>query len=118
MTPAAEEAVRDAVTDSVTFAFGDPSAEVYGLARLGLSRAGEGGRSGSALVLLFSGREPVAALARGALPVAADAGWEALQLAGWARRSRRRSSAGRWASKPRTGRASRSSSWRSARPRP
>ena len=79
---AADEAVRDAATDSVTFAFGDAGAQLYGLARLGLSRGDGGARQGSALALLFSGRQPVAALARGALPVADDAGWEALELAG------------------------------------
>jgi hypothetical protein len=79
---AADEAVRDAATDSVTFAFGDAAAQLYGLARLGLARGADGARQGSALALLFSGREPVAALARGALPVADDAGWEALELAG------------------------------------
>lgn len=82
MTAAADEAVRDAATDSVTFAFGDASAQLYGIARLGLSRSADGEARGSALALLFSGREPVAALARGALPVAADAGWESLELAG------------------------------------
>jgi hypothetical protein len=82
VTVAADEAVRDAPTDSVTFAFGDASAQLYGLARLGLSRSAEGARQGSALALLFAGREPVAALARGAIPVAEDAGWDALELAG------------------------------------
>jgi hypothetical protein len=82
VTAAADEAVRDAPTDSVTFAFGDTSAQLYGLARLGLSRSAEGARQGSALALLFAGREPVAALARGALAVADDAGWDALELAG------------------------------------
>jgi hypothetical protein len=78
----AEEAVREAATDSVTFAFGDASAQLYGLARLGLSRSADGTRQGSALAVLFAGREPVAALARGALPVAAGAGWESVELAG------------------------------------
>jgi hypothetical protein len=82
VTAAADEAVRDAATDSVTFAFGDASAQLYGLARLGLSRSAEGTRQGSALALLFAGREPVAARARGTLPVAADARWESLALGG------------------------------------
>jgi hypothetical protein len=82
VTAAADEAVRDAPTDSVTLAFGDASAQLYGLARLGLSRDDDGSRRGSALALLFSGREPVAALARGGLQVAADAGWDSLQLDG------------------------------------
>ncbi len=82
MTAAAREAVREAATDSVTFGFGDATAQLYGLARLGLSRAADGMRQGSALALLFAGREPVAALAHGALPVGEDAGWETLALAG------------------------------------
>ena len=82
MTAAAGEALRDAASDSVTFAFGDPGAEVYGLARLGLAHAPGGARRGSALALLFSGREPVAALARGDLDVPAEASWDALALAG------------------------------------
>jgi len=82
VTAAADEAVHDAPTDSVTFAFGDASAQLYGLARLGLARAADGAREGSALALLFSGREPLTALARGALPVAGPRGWEALDLGG------------------------------------
>ena len=39
-------------------------------------------RQGSALALLFSGREPVAAIARGAVPAADGAGWDALELGG------------------------------------
>jgi hypothetical protein len=75
---AADEAVRDGAADSVTFAFGDADAQLYGLARLGLSRG-----QGSALALLFSGREPVAALARGELPVAGDdPDWRELELGG------------------------------------
>ena len=82
MTSAADEAVREAATDSVTFAFGDASAQLYGLARLGLSRSDDGERRGSALAVLFAGREPVAALARGDLLVGDDAGWEAIELGG------------------------------------
>jgi hypothetical protein len=73
---AADDAAR-AAGDSVTFAFGDAGAQLYGLARLGL---GDG--AGSALALLFSGREPVAALAEGALPVAPGADWKTLELHG------------------------------------
>lgn len=82
MTSAADENPREAPTDSVTFAFGDRSAELYGLVRLGLSRSPEGARQGSALALLFAGREPVAALVDGVLPVAEGAGWDALELGG------------------------------------
>src|SRR5919108_585016 len=75
--------VRDAATDSVTFAFGDASARLYGIARLGITREGsDGERRGSALALLFSGREPVAAHARGTLPVEPDAAWDAIELGG------------------------------------
>ena len=82
MTVAAgDEAARGAATDSVTFAFGDPEADVYGVARLGLSQAAGGERRGSALALLFAGRTPVAGLARGGIPVAADAGWDTIELA-------------------------------------
>jgi hypothetical protein len=70
-------------TDAVTFSFGDPSAQLYGLARLGLSGGGDV-RRGSALGLLFAGRTPVAAFAEGDIPVAADAGWAALSLPGLA----------------------------------
>jgi hypothetical protein len=81
LTAAAQEraqpATGPAFTDAVTFAFGDPDAQLYGLARLGLSPEGA-----SALALLFSGREPVAALARGGIEVAEDAGWDAIRIAG------------------------------------
>jgi hypothetical protein len=70
-----------AFTDAVTFAFGDPSAQLYGLARIGLS-PGEDGVSGSALAVLFAGREPVAAIARGGIDLGADAGWEAVAAGG------------------------------------
>jgi hypothetical protein len=68
---------------AVTFSFADPAAQLYGLARLGLSGEGEA-RRGSALALLFAGREPVAAIAEGDVPVAADADWELLELPGLA----------------------------------
>ena len=70
-------------TDAVTFSFADPAAQLYGLARLGLS--GEGAaRRGSALAVLFSGRDPVAAIAQGDVEVAPDADWSALSLPGLA----------------------------------
>ena len=78
----ADEARRGAATDSVTFAFGDARAQLYGLARIGLAHAPDGALQGSALAVLFSGREPVAALAHGALPVPADVAWDALALDG------------------------------------
>lgn len=72
---------RPGDTDAVTFSFADTAQGFYGLARLGLS--GEGAeRRGSALAVLFSGREPVTAIAEGDVPVAPDAGWERLTLPG------------------------------------
>lgn len=47
-------------TDSVSFAFGDPEAGVHGLARIGVAAAEE---RASALAVLFSGTDPVAATA-------------------------------------------------------
>lgn len=72
-----------AFADAVTFAFGDAEARLYGLARIGLSPGDDGEpRRGSALAVLFAGREPVAAIARGGLEVAGESGWEAIELAG------------------------------------
>ena len=72
-----------AFADAVTFAFGDAGAERYGLARIGLSPGADGGaRAGSALALLFAGREPVAAVARGGLDVEPETGWSAIALGG------------------------------------
>jgi hypothetical protein len=65
----------------VTFAFGDPGAGLYGLARLGLSGT-DGEQTGSALAVLFAGSEPVAVHARGAVPLDAGAGLEQLALPG------------------------------------
>ncbi len=70
-----------AFADAVTFAFGDADAQLYGLARIGLSPGEDGeGPRGSALAVLFAGREPVAAIARGGLEVASDASWESIAL--------------------------------------
>jgi len=80
VAPGDETAFRDAVPDSVTFSFGDPAAQRYGLARLGVSHAPDGARLGSALAVLFAGQAPVAALARGALPLADGASWAVLEL--------------------------------------
>jgi len=72
-----------AFADAVTFAFGDAAAQVYGLARIGLSPGEDGGaRSGSALAVLFAGREPIAAIARGGIEVGAEADWTAIELGG------------------------------------
>jgi hypothetical protein len=65
----ARPATGSQFSDAVTFAWADGDAGLYGLARLGLA-----GGAGSALAVLFSGREPVAATARGdiELPYGAD----------------------------------------------
>jgi len=65
----------DGFTDAVTFSFGDPAAGLYGLARLGLSPGG-----GSALAVLFEGREPVGIVAEGGVPVPAGTDWERVEL--------------------------------------
>lgn len=69
--------VEDGFTDAVTFSFGDLGAEVFGLARVGLSA----GPAASGLAVLFSGREPVAARAAGGLVVSSPQ-WGAVDAAG------------------------------------
>jgi hypothetical protein len=66
-------------SDAVTFSFGDPDADVYAVARLGLS----GETSGSGLGLVFSGGEPVAVQADGVVDVT-DRAWSAIDAAGLA----------------------------------
>jgi hypothetical protein len=65
--------------DAVTFAWGDPGAELHGLARLALS-----GSAGSALAVVFAGREPVAAIARGDVDAGEGADFADLALPGLA----------------------------------
>ena len=72
-----------AFADAVTFAFGDEDAQLYGLARIGLSPGEDGeARRASALAVLFAGRDPVAAVARGGLDVDDGAGWESIAVGG------------------------------------
>jgi hypothetical protein len=66
----------DGFVDAVTISWGDPGAQLYGLARVGLSP-----RGASTLAVLFSGRAPVAAIARDGLP-ADGADWASIDLAG------------------------------------
>jgi hypothetical protein len=87
VTAAELEAVRTptgpAFADAVTFAFGDGAAQLYGLARIGISPGEDGaGRRASALAVLFAGREPVAAIARGALEVSDGTGWDDVAAGG------------------------------------
>ncbi len=70
-------------SDSVTFAFGDASADVYGVARLGLAPPTDGGEAptASGLAIMFAGGEVLTARAEGAAaPV--GPGWEGVQAAG------------------------------------
>ena len=69
----------DAFSDAVTFSFGDPAADVYGVARVGLS----GERDASGLGLVFHGNEPVAVQADGGVE-AAERSWESIDAAGLA----------------------------------
>jgi hypothetical protein len=64
-------------SDAVTVAFGDPAAELYGVARLGLA---EGGASGLAIV--FWRGEPVAVSAEGGAEADAPASWDEVSAAG------------------------------------
>jgi hypothetical protein len=66
-------------SDAVTFSFGDPLADVYAVARLGLS----GEASASGLGLVFSGGAPVAVQADGVVDVTERA-WSAIDAAGLA----------------------------------
>jgi hypothetical protein len=71
---------QDGFSDAVTFSFGDPESELYGVARVGLSRE-DGAASASGLAVLFAGREPVAVRAAGGLEVSGD-GWDGVAAAG------------------------------------
>jgi hypothetical protein len=64
-------------SDAVTFSFGDPEADMYAVARLGLS----GEHSASGLGLVFSGGEPVAVQADGVVDVT-ERDWAAIDAAG------------------------------------
>ena len=81
VAPEQDRAVAGADSDAVLFSFADPAAELYGLARLGLSGEGED-RRGSALAVLFQGRQPGTAIAEGDIAVDPAADWSALSLPG------------------------------------
>ncbi len=68
------------ITDSVTFSFGSREAELYGVARAGLSVDGDVA-SGSGLGMLFAGHEPVSARAAGGIALDALA-WEEVDAGG------------------------------------
>jgi hypothetical protein len=65
-------------SDALTVAFGDPAADLYGVARLGLAAGGASG-----LVLLFHEGRPVAVAAEGGVALAgAPASWDEVSAAG------------------------------------
>ena len=64
-------------TDAMTFAFADREAGFFGLARAGVADG-----QGSALGVLFAGREPVSLVAQGGFAIDADADWDHLNLPG------------------------------------
>ena len=68
-------------TDAVTFAFADRAAGFFGLARAGVATGAEG-LHGSALGVLFAGREPVGVLAEGDNALGAEADWDELRMPG------------------------------------
>jgi hypothetical protein len=68
-------------TDAATFAFADRAAGFFGLARAGVA-SGPDGLRGSALAVLFAGREPVGVVAEGDSPLEAGADWDELRLPG------------------------------------
>jgi hypothetical protein len=73
-------------TDAVTFAFADRAAGFFGLARGGVASAPDGLR-GSALGVLFAGREPVGVLAEGGAALEPGADWDELRIPGLAVRT-------------------------------
>lgn len=68
-------------SDAITFSFGDPRANVFGIARFGLSTGADAAVTASGLALLFVDGEPVAVRADGGLPADTPA-WEAIDAAG------------------------------------
>ena len=66
-------------SDAITFSFGDPAADVYAVARVGLS----GQSAASGLGLVFSGGEPVAVQADAVADVT-ERSWAAIDAAGLA----------------------------------
>jgi len=66
-------------SDAITFSFGDPDADVYAVARVGLS----GEASASGLGLVFSGGEPVSVQADGVVDIT-ERTWSAIDAAGLA----------------------------------
>lgn len=70
-----------ATSEAVTIAFGDLSAGVFGIARIGLSTGPGGGSVASGLGLLFAGGDAVAVRAEGGVAVGST-GWGGADAAG------------------------------------
>jgi hypothetical protein len=64
-------------SDSVTVAFGDPRAELYGVGRVGLAMNGASG-----LAVLFRAGQPVAVAAAGGVAIDGASGWDEVTAAG------------------------------------
>ena len=64
-------------SDAVTFAFGDERADLYGVARLGLS-----GGAASGLAILFHGGKPVSVAAEGGIQAPEQPSWDEVSAAG------------------------------------
>jgi len=77
----ADEAPRpprgEGFSDAVTVAFGDPRADLYGVARLGLAGGGASG-----LAIVFHGGEPVAVSAEGGVAAEGAASFDDVSAAG------------------------------------
>ena len=69
-------------SDAITYAFGDVEAQLFGIARVGLSPGEDGTTEASGLAILFGGFEPIAVRAAGGLAVEASAGWDDVDAAG------------------------------------
>lgn len=69
-------------SEAVTFAFGDPARNLFGIARLGLAGAPDGERTASGLALLFASGEPVAVRAEGGIAVDGTPSWAGIEAAG------------------------------------
>jgi hypothetical protein len=79
----AKPATGPGFADALTYAFAeDPGTGAAGFLRVGLAVGEDGEKTGSLLAVLFDAGEPVAALARGAIPVGADADWAHFEVPG------------------------------------
>jgi hypothetical protein len=74
----ARPSTGEGFADAVTVSWADEQRGWFGMARLGLAADGQG----SALAVLFNGREPLAALAQGAIELPDAPDWQSLELSG------------------------------------